>query len=529
MNKINKPSLGGVIPFFVALNIIIVGCSGGSSSSNDSQQSDDNVRGTAAIGAPVSNTEVISNCLNGVGFGKKVVTDANGRFSGEIDDNSFPCAFKLDGHTPETSLHSFSVAPGVVNITPVTDMIIALASNELPSDWYASEDWQNFSTNLNLSINSFVDTLNTNGFSVPVNYEPFSKAFSIGDVADELLDEITDAFSSGADLTYESILSSIADGELSVIPEIENSDDDQNDDQGLCDDSATISPNLVGNNIYEFTSDEAMCFGKNADLSSVKQEVAVELDTEAYANHPDAQYTDLINVSSVGKLTSKVSFGFTTVWLVFEITNVHTSPVCIRLDEAEFVDNLGESLGTISLDHVIGDNYLDTSRRIRNYCIPSGSTRLAWGSSTGALTQGDLEQVDAIKILPDNIYLDSENSLNIPEFLPALEPVSLEWQRNPSDINGDSLVSGNMITFTNNTAGDLSFKDDLVDVLIFDENGYLLDDALGDVSDYLGLDGRAYGDDLIVPALGGSITLHQNTYTSYGPAKKIIVHLELEQ
>src|SRR5690606_5552949 len=113
------------------------------------------ITGTAAIGAPIVGGTVIARCANGRGFegNQAVMTQSDGSFTGDIEVGALPCALQvtydmevydpvLDIYVQEQgALHSFVSEFGVVNITPLTDLIVANASNLLPRDWFLSDNW----------------------------------------------------------------------------------------------------------------------------------------------------------------------------------------------------------------------------------------------------------------------------------------------------------------------------------------------------------------------------------------------------
>ena len=137
--KMERIALAGIF----AGSLLLSGCGSSSgSSSSDAQPTPGNpttpeapvttqtVSGTAAIGAAITDGTVTAVCSDGSSFTESVTTDANGNWSGEVADGAMPCALQVTGGNPPVTLHSYVAAPGTVNITPLTDLIMASATLE---------------------------------------------------------------------------------------------------------------------------------------------------------------------------------------------------------------------------------------------------------------------------------------------------------------------------------------------------------------------------------------------------------------
>lgn len=72
--------------------------------------------GTVAVGAAVTGVDVIAKCADGNTYSTK--TDKSGKFS--FWAGISPCSFEVK--TAQGVMQSISAAPGVVNITPLTDL-----------------------------------------------------------------------------------------------------------------------------------------------------------------------------------------------------------------------------------------------------------------------------------------------------------------------------------------------------------------------------------------------------------------------
>jgi hypothetical protein len=189
-----------------------------SSSSSLSSQANVVLSGVAAVGAPIVNAPVVAKCANGSGFSLNVTTNAQGAFSGEVSASALPCALKVTGAS--ITLHSYALAAGVINITPLTDLIVANASTLDPSLWYASNNWQLVESALLLAQTNFKNIMLTNGYTLPQGvFNPFNTAFLIGDEWDQLLDQLQAAIAASNSLkNYADLLALLKDGNISSLP-----------------------------------------------------------------------------------------------------------------------------------------------------------------------------------------------------------------------------------------------------------------------------------------------------------------------
>ena len=178
------------------------------------------LNGVAAVGAPITNANVIAKCANNAGFTQTVTTNSQGVFSGTIAANALPCALQVSYGTPSKSLHSYAYTAGLVNITPLTDLIIANASTLDPSIWFAGNNWQLAENILTLAKANFKTSLSNAGYTLPQgNFEPFNIAFAIGDTWDQFLDQNQAAINASSTIgSYADLLALVKDGNLNALP-----------------------------------------------------------------------------------------------------------------------------------------------------------------------------------------------------------------------------------------------------------------------------------------------------------------------
>src|SRR5690554_5774934 len=220
----------------VALGLILAGC-GGSSSDKAGTKKDTStpentqaLTGTAAVGNPIAGGTLTAKCADGSGFTNAVTTQANGTWSGTVANGSLPCALQVTGGTPNVTLHSFATQVGNVNVTPLTDLALALQVNTLSgqslADWFAapnagSADFNSVAGSLTAAADALRTAMTAANFSLPADWVTgstaiFNAAFSAdpaNDPYDKLLENLATAISSDANLTdYSALISSLTSG-----------------------------------------------------------------------------------------------------------------------------------------------------------------------------------------------------------------------------------------------------------------------------------------------------------------------------
>ncbi len=98
----------------VSMTAAVVACGGGGSSSTTLT-----VRGTAAIGKALDGALVTVTCTSGTG---SATSNSDGSYTVSITDGKGPCI--LTATKGATVLRSVAPGAGVINITPLTDMLI---------------------------------------------------------------------------------------------------------------------------------------------------------------------------------------------------------------------------------------------------------------------------------------------------------------------------------------------------------------------------------------------------------------------
>ncbi len=144
MNQASKYSL-------VAVAVSMLGACGGGGGGGGSNGSGTTgiapdvktLSGTAAIGAPIVGGTVAVRCTAGHPIAS-TVTNSIGTWNVDVAYQTLPCAVALTGGTANgvantTQYHSIATARGVVNITPLTDLLVAnVIQSATPPIWFSS-------------------------------------------------------------------------------------------------------------------------------------------------------------------------------------------------------------------------------------------------------------------------------------------------------------------------------------------------------------------------------------------------------
>ncbi|RYY02786.1 MAG: hypothetical protein EOO53_11120 [Gammaproteobacteria bacterium] len=177
------------------------------------------IQGSAAEGAALVGAEVSARCSDDSTFSAKVTTDSDGKFSGQVAEQAFPCALKVTTAAPIKTYYSIANQAGNSNINLLTDLALVLASGKSSADWYASSDWASVKTTLADAQASLKTALYDLGFSLPGgDFLPFKSTFTLGGTWDKLLDQLQAAIAKTPGLTYESLAASLRNGNAELLP-----------------------------------------------------------------------------------------------------------------------------------------------------------------------------------------------------------------------------------------------------------------------------------------------------------------------
>lgn len=174
--------------------------------------------GTAAVGAAIVDGTVTARCADGSGFTQAITTDADGRWSGNISPTALPCALQVSGGTPPVTLHSYASSAGTINITPLTDLAMAMATSQSPADWFNNFDGS--VVDIDTATTELLDSLATKGFTIPPQGNPFTTPFTAnGTQWDGLLDDLGESITNDPSIAdHNALVTLVKDGNLNSLP-----------------------------------------------------------------------------------------------------------------------------------------------------------------------------------------------------------------------------------------------------------------------------------------------------------------------
>ena len=227
----NRTSKNNMIRVFAAaaLAFALSACGGGGGGDSAGPGTPTNpipasatVSGVAAIGAPIIGGSVSLKCASGATA--SAMTGNDGIWKASIKDGDAPCVIRVsggqaDGQPLAAPLHSVLMQPGQANITPLTDLMVGILSNQLPNVWFdVATNGTLAGTISNNAIAVAHDKLVTTLASLPgkpalpVGFDPLTSQFSAqkGDAGDDLLESYGAALTSTGLSQSEAISNAVA-------------------------------------------------------------------------------------------------------------------------------------------------------------------------------------------------------------------------------------------------------------------------------------------------------------------------------
>ena len=118
-------------------------CGGGGSSSTGSGTT---ISGTAAAGAPIIGSVTIKDSTTPTAQTKTVPIAADGKYTVDVTGLKAPYMVRADGYVGGNEYHLYSAGTsadvgGTINITPLTDLILANIAQTVASDYFTSGDF----------------------------------------------------------------------------------------------------------------------------------------------------------------------------------------------------------------------------------------------------------------------------------------------------------------------------------------------------------------------------------------------------
>lgn len=114
----------------MSVTLALTACGGGSTATNQGPAQGPTVSGVAATGKAIASGTVVLKCMNGTSGTS--LTDANGSFAVSVSTLTMPCLARVeykDNAGAMQKLHSYVSAAGTVNITPITNLLLASLSH----------------------------------------------------------------------------------------------------------------------------------------------------------------------------------------------------------------------------------------------------------------------------------------------------------------------------------------------------------------------------------------------------------------
>lgn len=206
------------------LVILLIACGGENSNSVSEakiSQSNQNevtyklISGTAFSTSALNGANVTAICKDGIGFKNTVNVNAQGKWQGEVDNSKFPCRLQVKANGQ--SYYSYVEREGNVNINPLTDMVVAYASNQVPATWYQSGTMT--TEKLNSANSALVAELIKKGYGINNDADLFNAEMKLNSPIHQAIQELLEAIKNNENIKdYDALLMLIKDGNLSQLP-----------------------------------------------------------------------------------------------------------------------------------------------------------------------------------------------------------------------------------------------------------------------------------------------------------------------
>jgi hypothetical protein len=129
-----------LVTALVGLSAAFIGCGGGGGGSSNGSGGGAVISGTAAAGAAIIGTVTIKDS-SAPPKAKSVTIAADGKYSIDVSEWTAPFALRADGDVGGREYHLYSAATstdinGTINITPLTDLILANLAGDIAANYY---------------------------------------------------------------------------------------------------------------------------------------------------------------------------------------------------------------------------------------------------------------------------------------------------------------------------------------------------------------------------------------------------------
>lgn len=147
----------------IFLVAVMAGCGG--SSGGSSAAGATTISGTAAAGAPIIGSVTVKDSTTPTAQTKTVQIAADGKYTVDVSGMKAPLMVRADGYVGGNEYHLYSAATaadvgGTINVTPLTDLIVANIAKTIASDYYSSGNYSTLSaTDLTNQTNALATKL----------------------------------------------------------------------------------------------------------------------------------------------------------------------------------------------------------------------------------------------------------------------------------------------------------------------------------------------------------------------------------
>lgn len=213
----------------------LTACGGGGGSDKKAMEQEanppaPNTYGVAAVGHAIVGATVGVKCADG--YNASAITSATGNWEAEIANSSLPCVVRVSGGTANgvplaTPLHSVIQAAGNVNITPLTELVLASIIGQDPAQWFVSASNSQVAgavtaANVNNALGTVTQVLASlpGNVTIPNGFNPLTTAFTADQVSagDVLLENYATGLVA-AGITREEATQTVASGQTQLTEE----------------------------------------------------------------------------------------------------------------------------------------------------------------------------------------------------------------------------------------------------------------------------------------------------------------------
>ncbi|WP_298211756.1 hypothetical protein [Acidovorax sp.] len=185
----------------LAATAALVACGGGDgdgSGGSTPAPAATSLAGTAAVGAPIAGGTVQVRCAGGNVL--ESTTNASGTWKVDTTGQTLPCAVRVTGGSLAAgqAYHSIALSFDTLNITPLTDLIVANATGKLPATWWGGTGPTDLAGLTPASVEKALTALRTAlGLQVLQTFDPRTVVFAATpkDKVDDVLEALWQALS----------------------------------------------------------------------------------------------------------------------------------------------------------------------------------------------------------------------------------------------------------------------------------------------------------------------------------------------